>query len=152
MKDTPPMTLKPLAFLALLPLAACASIVDGTTQTVSVRTLETDKAKCQLSNDKGTWYVAETPGSTGVHRAYGDMTVVCDKDGFRKGTTIVKSSTKGMAFGNVIFGGGIGAGVDMANGAAYDYPTDIVVSLDGLSHTQQVSGSATVSDTANTSH
>lgn len=39
----------------------------------------------------------------------------------------VKSSTKAMAFGNIIFGGVIGAGVDVATGAAYDYPTMITV-------------------------
>jgi hypothetical protein len=27
-----------------------------------------------------------------------------------------------MAFGNILFGGVIGAGVDVYNGAAYDYP------------------------------
>jgi hypothetical protein len=39
----------------------------------------------------------------------------------------VKSSTKAMAFGNILFGGVIGAGVDVATGAAYDYPTLITV-------------------------
>jgi hypothetical protein len=34
----------------------------------------------------------------------------------------VKSSTKGMMAGNIVFGGFIGAGVDAASGAAYDYP------------------------------
>jgi hypothetical protein len=40
---------------------------------------------------------------------------------------IVKSKTKGMSFGNVLAGVIIGAGVDMGDGAAYDYPTEIVV-------------------------
>jgi hypothetical protein len=40
-----------------------------------------------------------------------------------------KSSTKGMAFGNILFGGVIGAGVDTATGAAYDYPVLITVQL-----------------------
>jgi hypothetical protein len=34
---------------------------------------------------------------------------------------------KSIAFGNILFGGVIGAGVDMASGAAYDYPTVISV-------------------------
>jgi phosphoketolase len=41
----------------------------------------------------------------------------------------VNSSTKGMAFGNILFGGPIGAGVDMASGAAYDYPNLITVMM-----------------------
>lgn len=39
------------------------------------------------------------------------------------------SKTKGMAFGNIVFGGVIGAGVDMADGAAYDYPNEINMNL-----------------------
>jgi hypothetical protein len=38
------------------------------------------------------------------------------------GLATVKSSTKGMMAGNLLFGGVIGAGVDAASGAAYDYP------------------------------
>jgi hypothetical protein len=34
-----------------------------------------------------------------------------------------------MAFGNLLFGGPIGAGVDMASGAAYDYPNLIPVTM-----------------------
>jgi hypothetical protein len=32
-----------------------------------------------------------------------------------------------MAFGNILFGGVIGVGVDVATGAAYDYPALITV-------------------------
>jgi hypothetical protein len=34
-----------------------------------------------------------------------------------------------MAFGNILFGGFIGAGVDVATGAAYDYPNLLTVDL-----------------------
>ena len=34
-----------------------------------------------------------------------------------------------MALGNIVFGGVIGAGVDMSTGAAYDYPAVIVVEI-----------------------
>jgi len=34
-----------------------------------------------------------------------------------------------MAFGNIIFGGVIGAGVDISTGAAYDYPSLITVMM-----------------------
>ena len=34
-----------------------------------------------------------------------------------------------MAIGNIIFGGVIGAGVDISTGAAYDYPNLIVVNM-----------------------
>ncbi|MCC2974313.1 hypothetical protein [Massilia sp. IC2-476] len=116
----------PLAVVAVAAnLTGCASIVSGTSQIVSVETLQAtnrvDGASCKLENEKGVYYVT-TPGTVTVRRAYGDMTVRCEKPGMDAGVASIKSSTKGMAFGNVIFGGVIGAGVDVASGAAYDYP------------------------------
>lgn len=106
-------------------LTGCASIVNGTNQIVSVETLHTSGkvtgAACKLENDKGVWYVT-TPGTVTVHRAYGDMMVKCEKDGMEPGLATVKSSTKAMLAGNILFGGPIGAGVDAVSGAAYDYP------------------------------
>lgn len=106
-------------------LTGCASIVSGTSQVVSVETLHSSGpvsgAVCKLENDKGVYYVT-TPGTVTVHRAYGDLNVKCEKAGFDPGLATVKSSTKGMMAGNIVFGGFIGAGVDAASGAAYDYP------------------------------
>jgi len=110
-------------------LTGCASIVTGENESLSVETNPCRGATCKLSNDKGTWYVNGTPSSVTVHRAYGDMTVVCEKDAFKSNPMIVASTTKGMAFGNIIFGGIIGAGVDASTGAAYDYPTLVSVPM-----------------------
>jgi hypothetical protein len=111
----------------------CASIVSGHNQPLSVTTqgqggADVAGAKCTLSNDKGTWYVT-TPGSVTVHRSFNDLSVNCAHDAFDPGVTTVKSATKGMAFGNILFGGIIGAGVDMSSGAAYDYPSLIPVGM-----------------------
>jgi hypothetical protein len=114
-----------LAVAAASNLTGCASIVSGTNQVVSVETLsqggKVDGAVCKLVNDKGTYFVT-TPGTVTVHRAYGDMNVKCEKPGVPAGVASIKSSTKGMMAGNILFGGVIGAGVDAASGAAYDYP------------------------------
>ena len=124
--------------LAASQLVGCASIVNGQNQSISVES-RTDSgpvagASCKLSNNKGTWFVT-TPGSTIVQRSFEDLSVRCDKDTLEPGLVSVKSSTKAMAFGNIIFGGVIGAGVDMSTGAAYDYPTLITVQM-GKSTTQ----------------
>jgi hypothetical protein len=108
-----------------LSLVGCASIVSGTSQIVSVETLSptgrVDGASCKLENDKGVYYVT-TPGTVTIRRSYGDMNVKCEKANFPVGLATIKSSTKAMMAGNIIFGGFIGAGVDAASGAAYDYP------------------------------
>ena len=119
--------------LASLELAGCASIVDGNTQSLSVKSLDKAEAefagaKCSLTNDKGVWYLV-TPGSVTVHRSYGDLVVACEASGQEPGSTRANSSTKAMAFGNIILGGVIGAGVDVATGAAYDYPQLISVTM-----------------------
>jgi hypothetical protein len=121
------------AIAALTQLTGCASIVSGTNQPVSVETHAADGkqisgANCKLSNNKGTWFVT-TPGSTTVHRSFEDLSVLCQKDSLPSGLLMVKSSTKPMAFGNLLFGGVIGAGVDIGTGAAYDYPTLIQVRM-----------------------
>ncbi len=118
---------------AAVALQGCASIVSGTTQPLSVETRGADgvniaAASCKLSNDKGKWFV-NTPGSVSVSRSFNDMIVDCSKEKFGPGVAVVKSSTKAMAAGNILFGGLIGVGVDMASGAAYDYPNIITVEM-----------------------
>jgi hypothetical protein len=108
----------------------CASIVNGQNQSLSVKTNGTDTevvgAKCTLNSNKGTWYVT-SPGSVTVQRSYNDLMVTCKKEGMEDGIGAIKSSTKAMAFGNIIFGGIIGAAVDTSTGAAYDYPDLITI-------------------------
>lgn len=115
--------------VTLMMASGCASIVNGTQQSVSVRTGNVRGASCELSNNKGTWYISNTPGSVVVHRSFQDLDITCEKKGYHSAEKKIGSSTKAMAFGNVLFGGVIGAGVDVANGAAYDYPTEINLPL-----------------------
>lgn len=124
-----------VAALAVLLSSGCASITTGHNQTLSVETrsqgTSVPDAKCQLTNDKGTWFVS-TPGSVTVRRSFADMQVRCEKPGY--GPAVAKSSshTKAMVAGNVIFGGLIGAAVDVASGAAYDYDSLMTIELSFL--------------------
>ena len=115
-------------FIAILSLTGCASMTTGTNQSISVNTEPEKGAVCELNNDKGSWYVSSTPGSVVVHRSYSDLNIVGRK-GNKAGNTSIKSTTKGMTFGNIIFGGIIGAAADMSTGSAYDYPTNISVMI-----------------------
>lgn len=121
----------------LVALTGCASITGGTTQVISVQTTKGGEslsgAACTLVNEKGTWFVT-TPGTVSIHRAYADLNVKCEKEGSDPGILTVKSSTKGMAWGNILVGGIIGAAVDMGDGAAYDYPPLLTVSM-GMTET-----------------
>lgn len=122
-----------LATLALSQVVGCASIVTGHNQSISVETthhngIKVADASCRLTNDKGTWFV-HTPGSVTVRRSYAAMQVRCEKDGYTPTSMSAPSHTKAMVAGNILFGGLIGGAVDVASGAAYDYPDLIQVDL-----------------------
>lgn len=124
--------------LAVLPtlLAAlcsgCASIVSGQQQSLSVATqcrgASVPGAACKLRNDDGEWYLT-TPGSVMVDRSGQALAVTCEKPGYLPVLVNRDSHAKGMAFGNILFGGIIGGAVDMGTGAAYDYPALVTVEL-----------------------
>lgn len=115
------------SFCIVILVTGCASITGNANQTVSVQTKEPTGAEvvganCELTNSKGKWFIT-TPGSVGVHRSNDDMQIICRKDDYQQGKNAIVSETKGMMFGNIIFGGGIGAIVDHNTGAAYEYPS-----------------------------
>lgn len=118
-------TLIPCALL----LASCASIVDGTHQNLAVSTSPVTGAQCDLSNSKGHWTAFNTPSNVEVHRASTALQIMCKKPGYVPGQKVVRSETKGMVAGNLLFGGLIGGGVDVADGAAFHYPSQIHVSM-----------------------
>jgi hypothetical protein len=76
--------------VCLILLSSCATMTTGTNQSLSVTTEPEKGAVCELTNDKGAWYVSNTPGTVTVNRAYGDLTVICKK-GEKSGTIKVKS-------------------------------------------------------------
>jgi uncharacterized protein YceK len=119
----------PIITVACLSLSGCASIVSGTHQTISLETPPTRDALCTLENNKGTWFLNSTPGTVTVQRSFEDLNIHCEKKGYRKANLKVKSTTKAIAFGNVLFGGAVGACVDVADGAAFRYPTNIRVPM-----------------------
>ena len=116
------------AVLCASGLAGCATIVQGTTESVSVTTTPEEGAQCTLKNSEGTWYVT-SPGSTTVHKTKHDLTVSCKKDGFPGGETLAMSHFGGTTAGNVIAGGVIGLGIDAASGANFYYDSPITVDL-----------------------
>jgi hypothetical protein len=138
-----------LLSLVILPLAGCASIVEGTTETVAVTTLPADGAKCVLTSSEGTYYVT-TPGNAQVHKTKNDLAVECDKDGFAHASLKVPAKFGAATLGNVLAGGIIGVGVDAATGANYSYPTAISVPMTAAAPAATPPAPATVSsaDTA----
>jgi hypothetical protein len=118
------------AIVASSLLTGCASIVDGTSQVVTVEARNQGQlvkgASCKLQNTKGIFYVT-APGTVTIHRSRDDLVVQCDKENIKPGQAKIKSNVKGMTFGNILAGGIIGVVIDQNSGAAFDYPAMITV-------------------------
>jgi len=109
-------------------LSGCATIVEGTTQSVSVSSTPEQGAQCTLVNSQGTWYIT-TPGSTTVHKTKTDLSVTCARPGYEPGHVVAVAHFGATTLANVIAGGVVGVGVDAASGANFHYDSPIMVAL-----------------------
>ena len=118
-----------LLLLSLSALGACATIVEGDDQTVTVTT-DPAGATCTLTREGETIGVANpTPASVVLEKDSDNVSVICKKDGYFDAGSALSSSFQAMTFGNIIFGGLIGVVVDAASGAMHKYPASITISL-----------------------
>ncbi len=131
--------------VSILSLVGCASITGTTGQSISIEARSENNqvagADCEMTNSKGKWFL-KTPGSTQIRRSNDDLIVICSKKGYESGQKNVVSQTKGTMFGNIIFGGGIGAVVDHNSGAAYEYPTLVQIILNKIDNLTDNSNSS----------
>lgn len=117
-----------------LSISGCSTLTgEGTSQNLSLMAYTADSkdlvgANCELKNDEGAW-TAVTPANVMVHRSNKDLLVKCTKEGYSDARANVVSKTKANMFGNIIFGGGIGAIIDHNNGSAYSYPPIIKMTM-----------------------
>ena len=118
-----------LSLIGLLLTSACASITQGTTQTVSVVT-EPPGAMC-IINREGTQVgmVNPTPGTVQIEKSSRALDVRCTLDNHEPGLTSVASSVQAMTAGNILVGGAIGLAVDAATGAMHQYPPNVSMVL-----------------------
>jgi hypothetical protein len=115
------------ALFALSLLSGCATITKDANQSVQIETYSKENqpvagVNCVVRNDRGEWKTA-APGAVSVHRSNQNLLVNCEKDGESPGTGTVISRVNGGMFGNIVFGGGIGAIIDHNKGTAYTYPS-----------------------------
>lgn len=113
--------------------SGCATITSTEMQPVTVATHSAEgqpveKATCSLKNDVGSWSVT-SPGVVSVKRSAEDLMVECKKDGTPDGFARAVSRAAGGMWGNILFGGGIGAIIDHNKGTGYDYPNDVIVKM-----------------------
>lgn len=116
-----------LLFVAMLP--GCATIMEGTSQSVSVAT-EPAGANCTIDR-AGTriGQVNPTPGSVHLDKSKNDLSITCAHEGYQTATVVESPKFQATTFGNIIVGGVVGAVVDAASGANFAYPAQITIPM-----------------------
>ena len=115
--------------LCALGLGACSSIIEGTSQEITVNT-NPAPATCGLYRQGvKIGEIESTPGSVLVKKTKYDMTILCMKDGYQTATYLNHSGAAGATFGNIVLGGGIGWAIDSASGADNKYDSPVNMTL-----------------------
>jgi hypothetical protein len=121
------LTITMVLSLSLLSLNGCATIIEGSRDPINIITAPATSATCTLTNTRGT-YNTLVPSTATVLKSRSDLNVSCrDPRTGAEGKGTVVSDVEAWAFGNIIFGGLIGLGVDWGTGAAYNYPENATV-------------------------
>ncbi len=118
---------RPLLCLSpLLLTAACATVTQGTQQTLAVTTPNADGAQCVISNGDGRVLgTVTTPGSVQISRARSALDVRCERAGFGSGVAQVSSAFSSRSR----IQSPIGYAVDGLSGAMWSYPSEVLVTL-----------------------
>ena len=115
--------------LAVLSTAGCATVIDGTSQKITVSTTP-DHAQCSLTRANETiGEIENTPGIVEVDRTKNSIVVACSKPGYKSGSADDKSGSDGWVYGNFAIGGLVGFGIDFATGAHNKYTPNVEVAL-----------------------
>lgn len=107
-----------LCAAACVLVAGCASPGKPVTQTVQVETPGCAQAICELSNDKGRWTLARTPGAVQLITSHEPLRVSCRADDGALGSAGAPSAVSRPTGAGALTGGAVGgAAVGAAVGA-----------------------------------
>lgn len=131
-------------------LAGCATIFNGTTQTVNVQSEPPGASVAITDRDGKPVHTGTAPMTVTLERGAGyfrsqSYKMVFSKPGFADKELLVESSISGWYIGNILFGGLIGMlAVDPATGAMYSLPESVSATLEAGGAKTSSAGSLTV--------
>ena len=105
-------------------LSGCATILKDSTQPVA---FTSDPAGATVKINGAT--VGQTPTTVMLKHSVKRQMVLVEKDGYRPEAFRLEKKVDALTFGNVIAGGVIGFGVDIATGNATNYAESVHVRL-----------------------
>ncbi|MEL6373711.1 MAG: hypothetical protein AAFR04_07060 [Pseudomonadota bacterium] len=110
-------------------LGGCATIVEGTSQKLTVNTAP-QGANCVLNrNGERIGAVASTPGTVDISNSRHDILISCDRAGYSRTQATLNSRFQAMTLGNLLVGGVVGVVVDAGSGAMNKYDKAITIPM-----------------------
>ncbi|MEN6543138.1 hypothetical protein [Parvibaculum sp.] len=114
---------------AMVALAGCSTVVEGTSQRISVNTTPPGAA-CEFTrHGESLGKIDPTPGSLKIDKTKYDIMIECSKEGYQKASYVNHSDVAGATVGNIILGGGIGWAIDSASGSDNKYEPTVNINL-----------------------
>ena len=118
---------KALLFVVMLP--GCATIVEGSGQSVTFNTTPPGASCAVDRKNERLGTVAPTPGALKIEKSRNELMVTCSKEGYQTASARTDPRFVGTTFFNFIIGGGVGFIVDAASGANFKYPNEVGMNL-----------------------
>jgi hypothetical protein len=121
------MPIRLFLIAALLLLSGCASVINGSKQSVHVRTLcgaNQVPSACVAENPRGRQSFV-TPAQIWVDRDLRGLRISCRDERYQNSAVWVQAVPDMALAGNVLLGGLVGASVDVANGRGVAFPSQI---------------------------
>jgi len=125
-----------LATVVATSLTGCATVFQGTDQTVNIVTRSNSGAGdtvCAISNSDGTWYANGKADTVTIDRDGSDVHVNCQNDEQFGSATVESSFQGGWLFADLLWDACIltmSCLIDGASGAFFEYPSNIDVYME----------------------
>ncbi|MHB8056821.1 MAG: hypothetical protein ACYDHC_02875 [Desulfuromonadaceae bacterium] len=125
-----------IAMTVLLIVAGCGTLTNGGQQSIFVQAVAENKvvdASCNIKNSAGSWQIASS-NDVVIKKSAGELVIEClSKDHKYAGKEIISSETNASMWAS-IFTVGVGAAVDAASAAGFDYPRNLIIVMKNKSH------------------
>lgn len=118
--------------MIMLTLGGCASIIEGTDQTISVATEPTGAACAMQRAGVTIGEIPRTPGAVNVEKTKDDITIECALEGFQRTSCLNSSDYAGVGAANALLGiltMGVGFAIDSATGSDNKYESAVAMRM-----------------------
>lgn len=118
-----------LGSVCILLLSGCASVIEGRSQEVVVKTTPAGASCSLVRGDVTLGTVTPTPGMLYLEKTKADITVTCSKSGYADTSKVLTSGYPENNWLYILVGGPVGWGIDSASGSDNLYESPVMLTL-----------------------